>query len=785
MRRSSRLLVGALLGTVGLLGATVTPASAFGQTSVASAVVDSSTRVQVEGTLVVFAGGDGVDTAVVATPFADEVRLVTPAGDSVVLTGALTENVTTGSTFAGTVAIPTDAVSEINAVVEEALGEEAPSRAVDTVEAESAVGGEILAASETLDAPLAVVAATITTAAIAVGQTATAHTLDVAVVTLPTAPTEAVMSNTAVDTMTTTLSTYWASQSGGQVARISKPAAVKRFVSANACDPMAIWDEAAAKFETDPIWYWGYSASDHLVVIVPDSCDDLVVPAGLGSIGSLQGGGLIWAQSFAPVMALTLAHEFGHNVGLEHSNSSECTDSTVEGPACADYEYLDLFDVMGAGMYYEASPGVFKSNTQLMALNVTQKYRLGALTTADLPAITLAAGASSRRSAFTLKPASATSGLRGLEVTDPRTGEVYFVEYRDGKGMDAGSLYASGLFPHYGLGIGVRVLQLRADGYSAVLSRPNADPEIRPQFMRASESFVSASGGLAVTVTGTGASAAVTVDLVAAAQVALTSATVSGTTKVGSRLTAHAGTWGPGAVSLAHQWYRSGVLISGATAATYTLAGADAGKTMSLKVTGSRLGYASASKTSAATAVVAAGTLTGATPTISGTKKVGYTLTANPGTWGPATVTLKYQWYRSKIAITGATAKTYKLAAGDLAKTMTVKVTGYKTGYTTAAKTSVATTAVVKGTLTAPTPKITGTKKVGYTLTATPGTWGPATVKLTYRWYRSGVAIPYATAKTYKLVSADRYDTIKVRVVGSKTGYTSVAKYSASTIKVV
>ena len=782
MRRSSRLLVGALLGTVGLLGATVTPASAFGQTSVDSAVVDSSTRVQVEGTLVVFAGGDGIDTAVVATPLADEVRLVTPAGDSVVLTGALAEDVTTGSTFAGTVSIPTEAVSEINAVVEEALGEEAPSQPVNRVDAESAVGSEILAASETLDAPLAVVKATITAEAVAVGQTATAHTLDVAVVTLPTAPAEIVMSNTAVDAMTTTLSTYWASQSAGQVASISRPAAVQRFVSANACDPDAIWAEAAAKFETDPIWYWGYSAADHLVVIVPDSCDD-GGGAGLGTIGSLQNGGLVWAQAFAPILGLTLAHEFGHNVGLEHSNASECTNNTVEGIACADQPYFDFYDIMGGGLYYSDATG-FKSNTQLMALNVTQKNRLGALTTADLPSVALAAGATSRRSAFTLKPASATSGLRGLEVTDPRTNEVYFVEYRDGKGIDSGSLYASGFFPHYGLGLGVRVLQLRADGYSAVLTRPNADPATRTQFMRAAESFVSASGGLAVTVTGTGASAAVTVDLVAA-QVELTSATVSGTTKVGSLLTAHAGTWGPGAVTLAHQWYRTGVLISGATAATYTLAGADAGKTMSVTVTGSRLGYASASKTSSATAAVAAGTLSTVTPTITGTKKVGYTLTANPGTWGPATVTLKYQWYRSGVLITGATANTYKLAAADLAKTMTVKVTGSKTGYITVAKTSVATTAVVVGTLTAPTPTVTGTKKVGYTLTANPGTWGPATVTLKYQWYRTGVAITGGTAKTYKLVSADRYDTIKVRVTGVKTGYTSVAKYSASTVKVI
>ena len=172
-----------------------------------------------------------------------------------------------------------------------------------------------------------------------------------------------------------------------------------------------------------------------------------------------------------------------------------------------------------------------------------------------------------------------------------------------------------------------------------------------------------------------------------------------------------------------------------------------------------------------------------ATPTITGTKKVGYALTANPGTWGPGTVTLTYQWYRAGVAITGATRGTYLLTNTDAGKAISVRVKGAKTGYSSITRASVATAAIAAG-LVAPTPTITGTKRVGYTLTANPGAWGPAPVTLAYQWYRSGVAISLATAKTYKLVSADRYDTIKVRVVGTKTGYAGVAKYSASTVKI-
>ena len=43
------------------------------------------------------------------------------------------------------------------------------------------------------------------------------------------------------------------------------------------------------------------------------------------------------------------------------------------------------------------------------------------------------------------------------------------------------------------------------------------------------------------------------------------------------------------------------------------------------------------------------------------------------------------------LAIFGATAATYKVRSGDLGRTLTVKVTGSKTGYTTSSRTSAGT----------------------------------------------------------------------------------------------
>ena len=257
--------------------------------------------------------------------------------------------------------------------------------------------------------------------------------------------------------------------------------------------------------------------------------------------------------------------------------------------------------------------------------------------------------------------------------------------------------------------------------------------------------------------------------------------TITGTAKVRSTLTANPGTWSPAPLTLTYQWYRSGTAILGATAATYTPAAADAAKTLTVRVTGSRTGYTALTKTSPATTAITTGSLTGAVPTITGTAKVRSTLTANPGTWSPAPLTLTYQWYRSGTAILGATAATYTPAAADAAKTLTVRVTGSRTGYTALTKTSPATTAITTGSLTGAVPTITGTAKVGSTLTANPGTWSPAPLTLTYQWYRSGTAILGATAATYTPAAADAAKTLTVRVTGSRTGYTALTKTSPAT----
>jgi serine protease len=258
--------------------------------------------------------------------------------------------------------------------------------------------------------------------------------------------------------------------------------------------------------------------------------------------------------------------------------------------------------------------------------------------------------------------------------------------------------------------------------------------------------------------------------------------TITGTPAVGRPLTAAAGAWGPAPVTLAYQWYRAGTAISGATSPSYTPSSTDLGAALKVRVTGSKTGYATATRESAATAPVAAGTLATSAPTITGTAKAGYKLTASPGTWTAGT-SLAYQWYRGTSAIQGATGRTYVLSGYDAGQRMSVRVTGSKAGYTTAKRYSAQTAAVAKGTLSASTPTVSGTTKVGYRLAASPGTWTTGTT-LRYQWYRSGSPISGATGRTYLLAAADRYDTIKVRVTGTRTGYATASRYSYSTARI-
>lgn len=256
---------------------------------------------------------------------------------------------------------------------------------------------------------------------------------------------------------------------------------------------------------------------------------------------------------------------------------------------------------------------------------------------------------------------------------------------------------------------------------------------------------------------------------------------ISGKAAVGSTLTAKPGKWGATGVGFTYQWYRNGSAISGAKKATLKLGSADAGKTITVKVTGKKAGYTTASATSAKTAKVLR-VFSAPAPKIGGSVKVGSTVSASVGTWKPKASTVKYQWNRDGKAIRGATKAKYKITSADAGRKLTVSVRGSKSGYVTTTKTSASKS--VPRVLKTGKVSVSGSAKVGSTLRANAGTWSPKPVKLKYQWKRSGKNISGATKSTYRVAAGDRGHRISVTVTGSKSGYTTASKTSSQTGKV-
>jgi len=80
-------------------------------------------------------------------------------------------------------------------------------------------------------------------------------------------------------------------------------------------------------------------------------------------------------------------------------------------------------------------------------------------------------------------------------------------------------------------------------------------------------------------------------------------------------------------------------------------------------------------------------------------------------------------------------------------------------------------------------PTISGTAKVGRTLTAKVKTWKPTPTRVSWQWNRNGVAIPGATKSKYKLTSRDKGAKITVTTLRSRLGYQS-SSTSKSTARV-
>ena len=222
------------------------------------------------------------------------------------------------------------------------------------------------------------------------------------------------------------------------------------------------------------------------------------------------------------------------------------------------------------------------------------------------------------------------------------------------------------------------------------------------------------------------------------------------------------------------QWYRDGVVIAEATAASYTTSAltlSDAGAKFSIKVTN------------------ASGSVTSNNATLS--VNTGPTLTTQPtavsvsvGASAAFTVvgsgeSLAYQWYRDGIAISGANTATYTITTtvaaddGAIFEVYVVNPGGYVA--------SKAVTLTVNGSPALTIQPVNQTVAVGesvaFAVSATGG-------NLSYQWQRNGTNIAGATAKLYRIaeVTSNDHAASFSTIISNAQGSTSSA---AATLSVV
>ncbi|MBD8608784.1 carboxypeptidase regulatory-like domain-containing protein [Aeromicrobium sp. CFBP 8757] len=159
---------------------------------------------------------------------------------------------------------------------------------------------------------------------------------------------------------------------------------------------------------------------------------------------------------------------------------------------------------------------------------------------------------------------------------------------------------------------------------------------------------------------------------------------IIGTPQLDVPLTATSGVYAQAVSSITYQWFVGVSRVPGATGPTYVPTIADIGKAVYVELRvyspEAAMYYTPAFPDGGA---VRAGAFSfSATPTVSGLPIIGRTLSASPGALTPGAA-VSYQWFRDGRAITGRTARTYRVAKADYKKRITATVTYSRPGYTT------------------------------------------------------------------------------------------------------
>ncbi len=213
---------------------------------------------------------------------------------------------------------------------------------------------------------------------------------------------------------------YWSRQSGGTIRTTATVKPWRQIADPGSCDPSLLFDRAlAANGLAAP------GSSRHHVLVYFTRRSDCGGWAGLGSVS----GSRIWSNGY-PLIDV-FAHEFGHNLGLGHANTTTCTSAggrVTWSAGCSTVEYHDSADVMGYATFADSGN-----------LNSGLADQLGLLRS-----VTASAAAAVTAD---LAPLSQPNGVRAVKLA-LGTGSLY-VDYRPAQAPDTREPEWAGVQVHY------------------------------------------------------------------------------------------------------------------------------------------------------------------------------------------------------------------------------------------------------------------------------------------------------------------------------------------------
>ncbi len=386
---------------------------------------------------------------------------------------------------------------------------------------------------------------------------------------------------------------FWVDQSSGAITDFRRVGAVASFAlpSGTQCDAgSTLWNTARAAFPGVQ-----FGAGDHLVVLAPASMNGVSCTFGLGSVGGGIGSGGSLSVNDVSQLRGGLAHEIGHNLGLQHAGSQSC--DPIDSTSCEVSAYGGTYDVMGI------SP-----DGKPPALRSFARDWLGVSQACEVPTVSLPAGQRSTTTTYDLFPRSAPTGARGLRVTDPVTGLAYYLDWRTKLGQDSewgGSTTYAG-----GKQRGVTLERVRADNTRWADLVPAARTPQGVTWSAAPGTTRSvAGGGLSFTVdsaeAGTSAddAAQLTVTLTDPARPAGSALpeqsgtlTLPSLVQEGTTVTAATTAWSAGSC-FRYRWSIDGVELPADRGATLAIPPGTTGRRLTLTVTGQQSGLAPLTRT--------------------------------------------------------------------------------------------------------------------------------------------------------------------------------------------